>query len=138
MARNYNEIGLMGRLVVEPEVKKITASGKEASVLNFSIAVDRTKEITDFIDCVAWNKTADFISAYFGKGDLILVRGSLCTRQYVHNDQKRKATEVKVEEAFFAGGKNKGGNAAISHPYTEDYGEVCDMDGEQCEAVTPY
>ena len=79
-----NTIAIMGRLTHTPELR-ITTSGKE--VCSFDIACERSysangQRETDFIPCVAWGKTAQFISQYFDKGSMIAVNGSLQTRKY--------------------------------------------------------
>lgn len=105
-----NNINLMGRLVREPELRK-TPSG--VSQLRFCVAVDRdyksadgTKQ-TDFINCVAWRATADFIHKYFHKGDPILMSGRLEISSYTDKDgNKRTAAEVNVDNTYFCGGKS--------------------------------
>ena len=95
---------LMGRLTAEPELRR-TQSGKD--VLSFCLAVDRgygEKKETDFINCVAWEHTARFVSQYFRKGSLIAVNGSIRTRKYEDKyGNSRIATEVLVDHAFFTG-----------------------------------
>lgn len=105
----YNKVILMGRITHDIEIKT-TPSG--ISVTSFSIAVDRRvqskdgEKVTDFIDCVAWRQTADFISRFFSKGKLILIEGELQTRTYTDkNSNNRKAVEVIVDRASFTGEK---------------------------------
>lgn len=103
-----NKAILTGRLTKAPELKQ-TNSGK--NVCSFTIAVDRSRdrEKTDFIHIVAWWKTAEFISQWFGKGDLITIAGRIEVRNYEDkNGNKRTATEIIAEEAFFGGSKNNG------------------------------
>ena len=97
-----NKISLMGRLTATPELKQ-TQSGN--SVVSFCVAVDRRfqgqdgKRETDFINCVAWRKTAEFIAKYFGKGRMIAINGAIQTRKYTDRDGKdRMATEVIGDE----------------------------------------
>ena len=84
-----NSICLMGRLTADPELKT-TQSG--VSVTSFSVAVDRAyrskdqERQTDFINCVAWRQTAEFITRYFHKGNRIALQGSLQSRSYTAND----------------------------------------------------
>lgn len=102
-----NSAVLMGRLTAEPELKT-TTNGK--FVLSFTLAVDRpfSKDTTDFINCVAWSQTADFISKYFSKGDMMGITGSIQTRKYETNQgEKRTATEILVSNVSFCGGKPK-------------------------------
>lgn len=107
-----NHISLMGRLVADPELKT-TQNGN--SVATFRIAVDRNytpqgqEKQADFIQCVAWRHTAEFISKYFAKGRMIALEGSLQTRNYEDKQgQKRTAYEVIVEQAYFADSKQEG------------------------------
>lgn len=104
-----NHVVLMGRLAADP-VLKSTAGGKLVS--SFRLAVDRGMKAadgssqTDWLDCVAWEKTADFIAKYFAKGGLICVEGQLQSRSYEDkNGNKRTAVEVVVRQAHFCGGK---------------------------------
>ena len=114
-----NSICLMGRLTGDPELKT-TQSG--VSVTSFSVAVDRAyrskdqERQTDFINCVAWRQTAEFISRYFRKGQRIALQGSLQSRRYTANDgSQRTVYEVVVDNAFFC--ESKGGNAAGAPGY---------------------
>ena len=105
-----NTICLMGRLTSDPEWKT-TQSG--VSVTSFSVAVDRPftnkekEKQTDFINCVAWRGTAEFVSKFFHKGQRIALQGSLQSRKYTANDGgQRTAYEVVVDNAFFCESKN--------------------------------
>lgn len=107
-----NHIDLMGRLVADPELKT-TQSG--LSVAIFRIAVDRNytpqgqEKQADFIPCVAWRQTAEFIGKYFAKGRMIALEGSLQSRNYEDKQgQKRTAYEVIVDHAYFADSKQDG------------------------------
>lgn len=102
---------IMGRLTADPELKT-TNSG--TSVISFTVAVDRNyvkqgeERQADFINCVAWRGTADFIVKYFHKGDMIALQGSIQTRNYEDkNGNKRTATEIIVDMASFCGGKRE-------------------------------
>lgn len=116
-----NRVILMGRLTADPELRQ-TQSG--ISVLSFSIAVDRDftpkgeEKQTDFVNLVAWRQTAEFISKYFSKGRMIAVEGRLSVRNYVDsNGNKRVATEVVVDRAYFADSKPSGtGTNTFSTP----------------------
>ena len=106
-----NAICLMGRLTSDPELKT-TQSG--VSVTSFSVAVDRSytpkdqEKQTDFINCVAWRGTAEFISKYFHKGQRIALQGSLQSRKYTANDGgQRTVYEVVADNAFFCESKNE-------------------------------
>ena len=110
-----NNVTLMGRLTAAPELKS-TNSG--TSVTAFCIAVDRRfqkdgDKQADFINCVAWRNTAEFIAKYFGKGDMIAVTGEIQTRKYTDkNGNNRVAVEVVIDNASFCGGKNNGDTVA--------------------------
>lgn len=103
-----NKTILIGRLTRDPELKE-TQSG--TSVCNFSIAVNRRYKNAeggydaDFINCVAWRQTGEFVSRYFSKGRMIAVVGSLQTRNYEKDGQRHYVTEVQVDEAYFCGDK---------------------------------
>ena len=102
---------LQGRLTKDPE-KRFTSNN--IPVTSFSIAVDRSfgkddngKPLVDFINCTAWRQTAEFISKYFTKGDMIALRGRIQTRTYTDRDNnKRTAFEVVADEVPFCGRKS--------------------------------
>lgn len=106
---NINKSILGGRLTADPELKQ-TASG--ISACSFTIAVNRRyakdgQQEADFITCQAWRQTAEFICKYFKKGSSICVTGAIQTRSWTDNNgQKRYATDVVVDEAYFVDGKN--------------------------------
>lgn len=106
-----NNVVLMGRLTFEPELK-VTQSG--VSVVRFGLAVDRRyqqqngEKKTDFIDCVAWRQTAEFIEKYFHKGNMIAVEGSIQTENYVdQNGTNRKSVTVVANNVSFCGSKSE-------------------------------
>ena len=101
-----NKVILIGRLTKDPEIRYTQTS---KAVANFTIAVSRRfkKDEADFINCVAWEKTAEFISKYFSKGGMIAVVGSIQTRTWEDSEGKRHyVTEVVAEEAYFTGERN--------------------------------
>ena len=104
---------IMGRLTADPELRT-TQSG--LSVTSFTVAVDRAyksgdERQTDFINVVAWRGTADFVSRYFKKGQMIAVQGSIQTRNYEdRNGNKRIAVEIIADSVSFCGSKNESGN----------------------------
>lgn len=112
---NLNKVVLAGRLTADPELKQTTSG---ISVCSFSLAVNRKfqkegEQQTDFITCVAWRQTAEFISKYFKKGSSLCIVGSIQTRTWTdQNNQKRYATEVIVDEAMFVDSKSDGGQAS--------------------------
>lgn len=106
---SLNQVVLMGRLTRDPELKS-TQSGVD--VATFTLAVDRSyikagaERQTDFLDCVAWRGTAEFVSRYFKKGMQVAVSGRIQTRKWKdQQDQKRVSVEIVVDEAFFADSK---------------------------------
>ena len=112
---NINKTILGGRLTADPELKQTTSG---ISVCSFSLAVNRKfakegeQQQTDFINCVAWRNTAEFISRYFRKGSSLCIVGNIQTRTWTdQNNQKRFATEVIVDEAMFVDSKSDGGQA---------------------------
>ena len=116
-----NSVCLMGRLTADPELKS-TQSG--VSVCSFRIAVDRTyqpkgqEKQTDFINIVTWRGTAEFVSRYFRKGQLVAVAGSIQTRVWKDEQgNKRKAVEVVADEVHFAEPKR---DARAAEPVTAD------------------
>lgn len=119
-----DSITLMGRLTKNPEARK-TASGK--SVTSFTLAVERDiktngEKETDFIDCVAWNGTADLVAKYFTKGRMAVVRGRLQIRTWQDKDGgNRKAAEVIADSAYFCDSKPAAATApADDFPVLED------------------
>ncbi len=101
-----NKIVLMGRLTRDPELKHTQSN---TSVTSFPLAVDRSfprqgeERQTDFIDVVAWRSTAEFVTRYFRKGQLVAVSGRLQTRKWQDNQgNNRTAYEVVADEVFFA------------------------------------
>jgi single-strand DNA-binding protein len=106
---NINKVILGGRLTADVELKQ-TPQG--VSVCSFSIAVNRRtskeqEQKADFINCIAWRNTAEFISKYFKKGSSICISGSIQTRTWVDKSgQNRYATEVIADEAYFVDGKS--------------------------------
>lgn len=105
-----NKTILMGRLVYDPNVSYTQTTNK--MVVTFRLAVNRRmQEGTDFFNIVAWNKTGEFVSKYFKKGQQILVMGRLQNREYETKDnQKRYVTEVIAEEVYFADSKKENAN----------------------------
>ena len=97
---------LMGRLTRDPEMRH-TNSG--TPVTTFSIAIDNgygDNKRTDFVNCLAWNKTAEFVTKYFAKGKMIIVIGRIATRSWETQDGKRAyATEVIANEVNFGESK---------------------------------
>ena len=107
-----NSCTIQGRLAADPQLRQ-TTSGK--SVCSFRVACNRNfgkDPETDWLDCVAWGQTGEFVSKYFQKGEQILLQGSIQTRQYQDkNGNNRKAVEINAERVFFCGGKQTQENA---------------------------
>ena len=111
-----NKVVLIGRMVKDIELRT-TQGGK--TVGTFTVAVDDgygDKKTTDFINCVAWEKTAGFIHDYFGKGRMIVLVGKIKTRSWDTEDGKRYATEVFVSEVDFAGEKKESYKQSVADP----------------------
>lgn len=131
----FNEIILLGNITKDIELKQ-TQSG--IAVASFTIAVNRKfkdasgNAITDFINCVAWRKTAETIATHFKKGRPILVRGELQTRSYTDkNGDKRSVWEVAVDEFSFVAGKEESAPAYVPDAYTEEPKfEALDAEGD--------
>lgn len=100
---------LTGRLTKDPEVK---TTNNNKTVLSFSLAVDRGDKdrTTDFIDCVAWGSTADFIGKWFSKGSPLSIIGKVQTRTYEKDGQNIKRTEILVDKAEFVPKTNNASN----------------------------
>lgn len=135
-----NSIIIMGRLTDNPELRK---TPNDISVCSFSVAVDRpyrngADRQTDFFNCTAWRGTAEFISKYFAKGQMIAIEGSMQSRRYDDRDgNKRTAWEIQVNQAHFCGSKsensaqggfNRGAEAAPSYS-NADAGDFTELDG---------
>ena len=113
-----NHIVIMGRLGKDPELRR-TQSG--VAVATFNVAVDRDfkdkatgQRATDWITCVAWRSTAEFVEKYFAKGSQVLVAGRLQIREWTDKDgNKRISAEVQAENVYFAGAKTEGGQREL-------------------------
>ena len=128
-----NHITLMGRLVRDPELRR---TGSGVAVASFRIAVDRDfapkdggERKADFIDCVAWRQTGEFISKFFPKGRMIVVSGRLQIRSWTDKDgNKRRTAEVVADNCYFGDSKREdagsfGGNTYGGSSYgNNNYG----------------
>lgn len=124
-----NHIVIMGRLTAAPELRYTQSNTPVAS---FTLAVDRdfqsggSEKQTDFIPCVAWRGTAEFVSKYFTKGSMAAVSGRLQLRDWTDKDgNKRRSAEVVADNLYFGdsrrdnggeGGSYTGGNSGYSAP----------------------
>ena len=112
-----NHITIMGRLVRDPELRR---TGSGIAVTSFTVAVDRDfggrdggERETDFIDCVAWRQTGEFVSKYFTKGSMIVVSGRLQIRNWNDKDgNKRRSAEVVADNVYFGESKRSAENAS--------------------------
>ena len=119
-----NHITLMGRLTRDPELRR---TGSGIAVASFTLAVDRDfsprdggERETDFIDCVAWRQTGEFVSKYFTKGRMAVVSGRLQIRSWTDKEgNKRRTAEVVADNVYFGDSKrdNDGGNAYGGNTY---------------------
>ena len=118
-----NHITIMGRLTREPELRR---TGSGIAVASFTVAVDRDivsrdggERETDFIDCVAWRQTGEFVSKYFTKGSMIVVSGRLQIRNWTDKEgNKRRSAEVVADNCYFGESKrNSEGNAYGGNTY---------------------
>lgn len=104
---------ITGRLTADPELRKTTTG---ISVTSITVAVERNykngeERESDFINVVAWRGTADFVSTYFKKGQMIAIQGSIQTRNYEDkNGNKRTAVEIVAENVSFCGSKSTNDN----------------------------
>ena len=124
-----NHIVIMGRLTRDPELRR---TGSGIAVASFSVAVDRDfggrdggEKETDFIDCVAWRQTGEFVSKYFTKGSMIVVSGRLQIRSWTDNEgNKRRSAEVVADNVYFGESKrsSEGNSNYGSYGNNNNYG----------------
>lgn len=132
-----NKVILMGRLTKDPELRH---TQNDIPVATFSLAVERSfksgeERQADFINIVAWRGTAEFVSKWFSKGQLVAVSGRLQARMYKDRDgNNRAAVEVVADEVFFAESKKKE-TAGAYNTGAEDYPENEPNEGDFEEVV---
>ena len=105
-----NHITIMGRLTKDPELRR---TGSGVAVVSFTVAVDRDftskdsgEKETDFIDCVAWRQTGEFVSKYFFKGKMAVVSGRLQIRSWTDKDgNNRRTAEIVADNVYFGDSK---------------------------------
>lgn len=115
-----NHITIMGRLTRDPELRR---TGNGIAVASFTVAVDRDfsskdggEKETDFIDCVAWRHTGEFVSKYFAKGRMIVVSGRLQIRNWTDKEgNKRRSAEVVADNCYFGDSKKSGNDDGDYH-----------------------
>ena len=128
-----NHITIMGRLTRDPELRR---TGSGIAVASFTVAVDRDfsgrdggERETDFIDCVAWRQTGEFVSKYFTKGSMIVVSGRLQIRNWTDKEgNKRRTAEVVADNVYFGESRRSadsnasyGGNTYGGNSYSNAY-----------------
>ena len=129
-----NHITIMGRLTRDPELRR---TGSGTAVASFTVAVDRDysgqnggEKETDFIDCVAWRGTGEFVSKYFTKGRMIVVSGRLQIRNWTDKDgNKRRTAEVVADSCYFGDSKKESGEENHGENNYTDYSALPD-DGQ--------
>ena len=117
-----NHITIMGRLTRDPELRR---TGSGVAVTSFTLAVDRDfgkneqgERETDFIDCVAWRQTGEFVSKYFTKGRMAVVSGRLQIRGWTDKDgNKRRTAEVVADNVYFGDSKREGDGSFGGNTY---------------------
>ena len=123
-----NHITIMGRLTRDPELRR---TGSGIAVASFSLAVDRDfsprdggERETDFIDCVAWRQTGEFVSKYFTKGRMAVVSGRLQIRNWTDKDgNKRRSAEVVADNVYFGDSRRDGDTgSSYAAPAAPSYG----------------
>lgn len=136
-----NRITIMGRLVRDPELRR---TGSGIACVSFTLAVDRdysnkdgNEKETDFIDCVAWRSTAEFVSKYFTKGRMAVASGRLQIRVWTDKEgNKRRAAEVVADSVYFADSKKEDASGggydpqqqAPAYPSPSDFAPLDDED----------
>ena len=106
-----NSINIIGRLTKEVELRR-TQSGKAVATYSLAVKRPRSKDDTDFINCVTWEKAAEYLSQYGHKGDVVAVNGSLQSRKWEDkNGNKRTEWEVVTDSVELLSGKKDEGNA---------------------------
>ena len=117
-----NHIVIMGRLTRDPELRR---TGSGIAVASFTVAVDRDfgknengEKETDFIDCVAWRSTGEFVSKYFTKGRMAVVSGRLQIRKWTDKDgNNRRTAEIVADNVYFGDSKkDSSGDATVATP----------------------
>ena len=126
-----NHITIMGRLTRDPELRYTQS---QTPVASFTVAVDRDfggrdggEKQTDFIDCVAWRQTAEFVSKYFTKGSMAVVSGRLQIRDWTDREGgKRRSAEVVVDNMYFGESRRRDGDSSDnrSSSYSSSYGSA--------------
>ena len=122
-----NQISIMGRLVRDPELRR---TGNGTAVASFTLACERDvaskeaeKKEVDFIDCVAWRQTGEFVSKYFTKGRMAVVSGRLQIRQWTDKDgNNRRSAEIVADNVYFGDSKRDSDGASAGGNYSGNNG----------------
>ena len=136
-----NHITIMGRLTRDPELRR---TGNGTAVTSFTVAVDRDykgnngEKETDFIDCVAWRNTGEFVGKYFTKGRMAVVSGKLQIRGWTDKDgNKRRTAEVVADNVYFGDSKSDSNDNRTPTSYSSpasapvsDYAQITDEDAQ--------
>ena len=137
-----NVVVIMGRLVADPELRTTTSG---VNLARFRIACDRnysrqTERQTDFLDVVAWRQQADFVCKYFQKGSLIIIEGSVQSRQYQDkNGNNRTGVEIVANNINFAGPKSSNSNGGgAAYPASQPHQNAQPARPSSVEAVPSY
>ena len=139
-----NHITIMGRLTRDPELRR---TGSGVAVASFTVAVDRDfggrdggEKETDFIDCVAWRQTGEFVSKYFTKGRMIVVSGRLQIRSWTDKDgNKRRTAEVVADNCYFGDSNKREGDSSAfgGNSFANAYSAPAGFGGYSAPAGNP-
>lgn len=129
-----NHVSIMGRLTRDPELRR---TGSGTPVANFAIAVDRDfsgkdgEKETDFINCVAWRQTAEFVNRYLTKGRMAVVSGRLQVRKWqTQEGENRYVTEVIAESVYFGDSKKDTSSGGDYSSKSGDFSEIPEADDD--------
>ena len=133
-----NHITIMGRLTRDPELRR---TGSGIAVASFTVAVDRDfggrdggEKETDFIDCVAWRQTGEFVSKYFTKGRMIVISGRLQIKSWTDKDgNKRRTAEVVADNCYFGDSKRDAGSGSETNSSAESHGVPVSASGSAAD-----
>ena len=136
-----NEIVIMGRLTKDPELRYTTTN---VPVCSFTVAVERDfgsedgKKPADFIDCIAWRQTGEFVSKYFFKGAMIAVTGRLESSRWQDRDgNKRTSWEINADHVYFGGSKT-GGESGQQQSASPPPAKFTDIDPDEDDGELPF
>lgn len=137
-----NSITLMGRLTKEPDFRT-TQNG--TNVVSFTLAVDRdyqsggSEKQTDFVECVAWRQTGEFVSKYFHRGQMMALHGSLQSRKWEDkNGNNRVSWEVIADSVYFCGDKKSDGDTARPAKSGVTVSAFEDLDDDEGDGQLPF